>query len=161
MRCTECGASMTTGRENYRYQECGLRYVTLKGIDVSRCSNCGNYEISIPRIEELHRLIAKALIEKMSRFTGAEIRFLRKGLGLSATDFARRMGVTVETVSRWENDAAAIGPQADRLLRLLVAQGRLAKQYPEEQLDRINTKTAKETKLGVMLEDEEWSVVAA
>jgi hypothetical protein len=69
--------------------------------------------------------------------------------------------VTVETVSRWENDAAAIGPQADRLLRLLVAQGRLTTLYPEEQLDRINTKTAKETKLGVMLEDEEWAVVAA
>jgi len=152
---------MTARRENYRYQECGLPYVTLKGIGVSRCSNCGNYEISIPRIEELHRLIAKALIEKTTRFTGAEIRFLRKSLGLSATDFALRMGVTVETVSRWEHGAAPIGPQADRLLRLLVAQGRLATQYPEQQLDRINTKTAKETRLGVTLEDEEWAVVAA
>jgi hypothetical protein len=44
---------------------------------------------------------------------------------------------------------------------LLVAQGRLTAQYPEEQLDRINTKTAKETKFGVTLEDEEWAVVAA
>lgn len=161
MKCTECGASMTTRRENYRYQECGLRYITLKGIDVSRCPNCGNYEISIPRIEDLHRLIAKTLIEKMTRFTGAEIRFLRKGLGLSAADFARRMGVTIETVSRWENDAVAIGPQADRLLRLLVAQGRLTTQYAEEQLDRINTKTARETKLGIRLADKGWAVVAA
>lgn len=152
---------MTTRRENYRYQECGLRHVTLKGIEVSRCPDCGNFEISIPRLEGLHRLIAKTLIEKMTRFTGAEIRFLRKSLGLSAADFARRMGVTVETVSRWENDAAAIGPQADRLLRLLVAQGRLTMQYPEEQLDRIDSKSAKETRLGVKLEDEEWAVDAA
>ena len=152
---------MTTRKENYRYRECGLRYVTLKGIDVSRCHECGNYEISIPRLEGLHRLIAKSLIEKVTRSTGEEIRFLRKGLGLSGADFARRMGVTVETVSRWEHDAVAIGPQADRLLRLLVAQGRLTTQYPEEQLDRIDTKTARETKLGMRLANREWAVVAA
>ncbi len=160
-KCVECGTSMVAGKENYRYRESGLPYVTLKGVVVSRCLACGNFEISIPRLEELHRLIAKSLIEKMTRFTGAEIRFLRKSLGLSAADFARRMGVTVETVSRWENNAAAIGPQADRLLRLLVAQGRLTTQYPEEQLDRIDTKRAKETRLGVKLEDEVWAVEAA
>jgi putative zinc finger/helix-turn-helix YgiT family protein len=161
MNCTECGATMTTRKENYRYLESGLPYVTLKGIDVSRCPACGNFEISIPRLKDLHRLIAKTLIEKMTRFTGAEIRFLRKSLGLSATDFSRRMGVTVETVSRWENNAVAIGPQADRLLRLLVAQGRLTMQYPEEQLDRIDTKNATEMRFGVKLEDEEWAVDAA
>ncbi len=152
---------MTTRKETYLYRESGLPYVTLKGIDVSRCPACGNFEISIPRLEELHRLIAKTLIEKMTRFTGAEIRFLRKSLGLSATDFARRMGVTIETVSRWENNAVAIGPQADRLLRLLVAQGRLTTQYPEERLDRIDTKKATETRFGVKLEHEEWAVDAA
>jgi putative zinc finger/helix-turn-helix YgiT family protein len=153
---------MATRKENYRYGESGLRYVTLVGIEVSRCPECGNYEVSIPRIEDLHRLIAKSLIEKITRFTGSEIRFLRKSLGLSAADFARRMGVTVETVSRWEHNAVAIGPQADRLLRLLVAQGRLTTQYPEEKLDLINTtKKASETKLGMRLEHEEWAVVAA
>ena len=152
---------MSTRQENYRYEESGLRYVTLMGVQVSRCAECGNYEVSIPKLEGLHRLIAKTLIEKLTRFTGAEIRFLRKSLGLSAADFARRMGVTIETVSRWEHDAVAIGPQADRLLRLLVAQGRLAMHYPEEKLAQINTKKASETKLGMRLEDEEWAVVAA
>ena len=161
MKCAECGASMTTRKENYRYDECGLRYVTLMGIEVSRCPECGNYEISIPRVEELHRLIAKTLIEKVTRSTGAEIRFLRKSLGLSAADFARRMGVTIETVSRWEHDSVAIGPQADRLLRLLVAQGKLTTRYPSEKLDLINTKMASKTKLGVRLEDKAWAVVAA
>src|SRR3990172_5440123 len=153
MKWAECGASMATRKENYRYAESGLRYVTLVGIEVSRCPECGNYEVSSPRIEDLHRLIAKSLIEKMTRFTGSEVRFLRKSLGLSAADFARRMGVTVETVSRWEHNAVAIGPKADRLLRLLVAQGRLTTQYPEEKLDLINTtKKASETKLGMKLE---------
>lgn len=151
---------MKAQRENYSYRECGLRNVVLMGIEVRRCPECGNYEVSIPRVEELHRLIAKTLIEKTTRFTGAEIRFLRKSLGLSAADFARRMGVTVETVSRWENNAVPIGTQADRLLRLLVAQNRLTTHYPDEMLDLIDTKRAGETKVGLRLKDEEWIVAA-
>jgi transcriptional regulator with XRE-family HTH domain len=49
-----------------------------------------------------------------------EIRFLRKHIGLSGEDFAQRMGVTRETVSRWETGANQMGAVADRLLRLLV-----------------------------------------
>ena len=53
---------MNISRENYRYDECGLKYVTLVGIEITRCPKCGNYEITIPRIEELHQLLAKVLI---------------------------------------------------------------------------------------------------
>jgi DNA-binding transcriptional regulator YiaG len=48
------------------------------------------------------------------------------------------MGVAEETVSRWENDAAPIGPQADRLVRFLVAQGKLTTTYPTERIKEIN-----------------------
>jgi hypothetical protein len=63
---------MKSRRENYLYSESGLPFVTLSGILVKRCSACGNYEVSIPRIEELHRLIARSLIVKRTRFKGAE-----------------------------------------------------------------------------------------
>ena len=158
MNCIECGVAMTTRLENYKYEACGLRYVTLKGIEVSRCPACGNYEVAIPRIDDLHRLIAKCLVEKVTRFTGMEIRFLRKCLDLSGAKFARRMGVTLETVSRWENDVVPIGTQADRLLRLLVAQGRLATRYPAEKLDLINSRDASETRLGVKMGSRAWAV---
>jgi transcriptional regulator with XRE-family HTH domain len=49
-----------------------------------------------------------------------EIRYLRKHIGLSGGDFAQRMGVARETVSRWETGAQPMGAVADRLLRLLV-----------------------------------------
>src|SRR5262245_36273133 len=78
MKCIECGATMKVRKENYRYDESGLKHVTLVGVDVARCPRCDNYEISIPHIEELHRLIAKILIDKSTRFTGEEVRFLRK-----------------------------------------------------------------------------------
>ncbi len=151
---------MKTRKENYRYAECGLEYVTLVGVKVSRCPKCGGHGVSIQRIEALHRLIARVLIEKETRFTGDEVRFLRKGLGWSGSDFARHMGVTDETVSRWENAAAPIGPQADRLLRLLVAQGRLAISYPTERLTRINARKATITRLEVVSRGKRWEVGA-
>jgi putative zinc finger/helix-turn-helix YgiT family protein len=151
---------MTARREDHRYKECGLPHVTLIGIKIGRCSQCSNYEITIPHIEELHRLIAKALIEKPNRLSGSEVRFLRKSLGLSGSDFAKRIGVAQETVSRWENDAAAIGGSADRLLRFLVAQGRLTMTYPPEKLAGIKRKTTA-ARLRLQTTNEEWELLSA
>lgn len=160
MKCTQCGAAMKARKENHRYDECGLKHVTLVGVQVSRCPKCGDHEISIPRIEGLHRLIARVLIDKATRFTGDEVRFLRKNLGWSGSDFAKHMGVADETVSRWENDAAPIGPQADRLLRLMVAQGRLTTSYPAERLTQIDPRKAKVTRLQVESRHDQWELSA-
>lgn len=88
--------------------------------EVARCSKCEEYEVLIPNADGLHRAIARSVLAKTERLSGAEVRFLRKVLGWSGTDFAEHMGTTAETISRWENGTAAIGPQADRLLRLMV-----------------------------------------
>jgi hypothetical protein len=138
---------MKVRKENYRYDESGLRHVTLVGVEVARCPRCDNFEISIPNIEELHRLIAKILIDKSTRFTGEEVR--------------KHMGVAEETVSRWENDAAPIGPQADRLLRFLVAQGKLTTSYPTERLKEINLSKASATRLKLATKRDHWTVQAA
>jgi putative zinc finger/helix-turn-helix YgiT family protein len=152
---------MKVQKESYRYNESGLKHVTLVGVEVARCPRCDNYEISIPYIAKLHRLIAKILIEKSTRFTGEEVRFLRKSLGWSGSDFAKHMGVAEETVSRWENNAAPIGPQADRLLRFLIAQGKLTTRYPTERLKEINLSKATATRLKLATKKEHWTVQAA
>ena len=41
--------------------------------------------------------------------TGKELRRLRKSLGISQAAFARIMGVTVTTISRWECGHRTIG----------------------------------------------------
>jgi putative zinc finger/helix-turn-helix YgiT family protein len=101
-----------------------VQFLGLPGVrlqtTVARCSKCGANEVKIPNIEGLHRAIARMVIAKDARLSGAEVRFLRKVLGWSGSDFAAHMGATPETVSRWETDTAPIGPQADRLLRLMV-----------------------------------------
>ena len=41
-------------------------------------------------------------------------------MGFSGTDFAKVMGVTPETVSRWEKGTVDMKEASDRLLRVLV-----------------------------------------
>lgn len=120
MKCMQCGSNMKTKRESYLYDQGGIK-ATLLGVPVHRCPECGDSEVEIPRIEELNRTLAGAIIRKPTRLSAAEIRFLRKSLGWSGGDFARHIGVDPATVSRWETGAQDMGQVADRFLRLLVS----------------------------------------
>lgn len=51
--------------------------------------------------------------------TGAEVKRIRKALGLTQRQFAERVGVHVVTVAKWETDAQGIRGPAVRLMRLL------------------------------------------
>ena len=121
MTCVECGHKMTRARETVRYDASGLSGVTLRNVEVRRCEGCGEYETVIPKVEQLHRLMAHTVIRKPAALAGEEIRFLRKYLGWSGADFAAHVGAAAETVSRWENGKLTMSPQADRLLRAMVA----------------------------------------
>lgn len=142
-KCTTCRTEMISTLENYRYAESGLSGVLLLGIEVRRCGNreCAAFEQAVPvlgNIEGLHRALARVIIEQPSRLTGEQVRFLRTHLGLRGVDFARVMGVSKESVSRWENDPnEAIGPLADRALRLLVQTQKPVSDYSPEVLQDL------------------------
>jgi hypothetical protein len=58
-KCRLCGkAELTSTTENHRYTECGLPNVVLVGVEVRRCVACGHHELVLPRVTELHRVIA-------------------------------------------------------------------------------------------------------
>ena len=121
MKCEDCGGPLTAERGAVRrYDIGGLPHVELHGVDVVTCPACGMEDVIIPRIGQLHRVLAEGFLRQERMFAPVEIRFLRKHIGLSTGDFAQRMGVTRETVSRWETGAKPMSPVADRLLRLLV-----------------------------------------
>ena len=120
MKCLQCGGKMTTKRQAAKYDASGLPGITLLGVDVRQCSDCGEREVVIPYIESLHRAIAKAVVEKRARLSHQEIVFLRKYVGWDGATFAAHMGTAPETVSRWERGQTPMGTQADRLLRLMV-----------------------------------------
>jgi putative transcriptional regulator len=160
-KCKECPSEMTVARENYRYVECGLPNVTLQGIEVRRCPQCGAVEVPIPRISELHRVIAMAVIHKPARLSGAEVRYLRKHLGWSGENFSAHMGVDASTVSRWENDKESIGSTSDRLLRLLVARRSPVEKYDDDELTKIEDRKAPPLVVKASQRDRNWEACAA
>ena len=126
MDCEACGGAMrqrvTTAAQPYAYSLSGLDNVRLVGVRVRRCAKCGNELPIIPRIAELHRVIAQTLVELRRPLRGQEIRFLRKYAGLAGQDFAAMLGVRPEHLSRVENGhTATFGAPADRLTRAIAA----------------------------------------
>lgn len=106
-------------------------------------------------------MIAMEVIGKRARLTPAEIRFLRKYLGWSGADLARRIGVSVGAVSRWENGREPMGPVADRLLRLMVAHTKTGTDYPVDRLAEVAEKAPLPLRLGMQPHGKGWRAAAA
>lgn len=137
MKCDECNGLVTTEKNAVRrYDIGGLPHVELHGVEVTTCKACGREDIAIPRIGQLHRVIAELLVKQQRALAPVELRFLRKHVGLSAVDFAKMMGVARETVSRWETGTQPMGSVADRLARLIVITHEPADCYAVEDLLR-------------------------
>ncbi len=132
MRCPDCKKTeLIESRENIRYPESGLPYVTLCNISIERCPECGNSLVNIPKMEQLHRELATLVIKKSGRMEPFEITFLRKSLGWSKADFARNMHVRPSQVSHWESahKPSPMGEANELLLRSLVAHNRRIEDY--------------------------------
>jgi putative zinc finger/helix-turn-helix YgiT family protein len=120
IKCGACGQSTEIRtQQDYHYTESGLDNIYLINIELRVCESCGAVTPRIPKINQLHETIAKALALKPYPLNGAEVRFLRKHLGLKAKEFAANLRVDVSTYSRWENGDQQIGEQSDALIRLL------------------------------------------
>lgn len=160
MRCIDCGLSMRPSKESFRYEPvAGLR-VTLIGLTSYRDDN-GHVAREIPALAGLHRALAGAVVRKRSRLAPAEIRYLRKSLGWSGRDFASYLGVTPESVSRWENGHDEMGPQADRLLRLMAVNQQPIEDYALEILKGIGRRTTGPIRVGFELKGKAWAMAKA
>ncbi len=100
----------------YHYTECGLNNVWLTN-GFNRINVDGETAVSISDADQLHEAIGRALANK-PYLTGAELRFLRKEIGLSQKRLADLLGTTEQTVSLWER-RGRIPKGYDRLVRLL------------------------------------------
>ena len=121
MKCFDCNKKMSKKTEVYHYTESGLDNVFLE-TPVFRCNKCKEVITDIPVMGELHMHIAVELIKKDSLLAGQEIRFLRKQMNLKANALADILGVTKQTVSRWENSKKEISPYNDKLIRMICIQ---------------------------------------
>jgi len=70
------------------------------------CGACGETLTDLGDGERFDLAVAEILAEAAP--TGDSFRFLRKVVGLRARDLARMLGITGDTISRWENNKHAI-----------------------------------------------------
>jgi len=155
MKCPRCEkAEFIESQENYHYRECGLDNVTLEGINIRKCPECGNIMPLIPSIEGLHETLARAIINKDGALSPAEIIFLRKSLGWSGTDFASNMHCDKAQVSKWEHGTVAMSKPYDLLLREMVVSGKKITNYQRTGLNW--KKTVKPHPFKLQLQKKGW-----
>ena len=107
---TEARATM------YHYTESGLQNIWLSnGFHKKRVP--GGIAVSIDDADGLHSSIGRALVMR-PHLTGADLRFLRKALGLSQTRLGELVGASEESVSLWER-RGTMPKSADRLVRAI------------------------------------------
>lgn len=80
----------------------------------------GEEFVEIPALDAVIATAAILRIRHPAALTGAEVRFLRKAMGLKAKDFAKMVEHSPETVSRWERGHAAVPGPTDKLIRHIV-----------------------------------------
>jgi DNA-binding transcriptional regulator YiaG len=102
----------------YHYTESGLPNVYLTN-GFEKISTPYGEAVSIHDLEGLHQALARAIVEK-KEITGAELRFLRKEMGLSQSGLAAFLGVQEQTVSLWERKPKQKVPAtAERFVRVI------------------------------------------
>lgn len=89
-----------------------------------RCNRCGWTTLPGKTIDLAMHVAAVAILEMDERIPADLARYLRKYLGLTQQELAKRMGITRKTVNQWET-GAPISPQHDLILRALVYGARL------------------------------------
>jgi len=66
------------------------------------CSSCGERYYQAKDLIAAEDAVTRELVARGIRDSGV-LKYLRKAVGLKATDLADLLGVTAETISRWEN----------------------------------------------------------
>lgn len=121
--CDLCGGQTEVlSNQIYHYKESGLDNVYLENIEVRECKQCKEKSAIIPRIMQVHKLMALAITLSDTPLNGKEVRFIRTELGYKIKDWAKLLKVSDATVVCWEKSSQAIGAQSDALIRLCFIQ---------------------------------------
>jgi hypothetical protein len=104
--------AVPTGSEPFR--------VRVSGVSTVKCGTCGESFLSGPDLGRAELLAGGEAIARGLR-DGATLKFVRKALGLRATELGELLDVSAETVSRWENGHRAAERSVWNTLADLVA----------------------------------------
>ncbi len=118
MKCVTCGeGQMRPGPVEIR-REVG-EHVFTATVPGYQCDRCGEVLFEGADVSRFELEVAKALAES-GVASGEAFRWMRKALDMRAVDVAEILGVTPETISRWETGRDAPAQGALALLGLMV-----------------------------------------
>ncbi len=104
-------------RMRYGYTECGLDNVFIEGIEMR-----GDEVLYIPAVNELHKTIARGIVESGTGISGQELRFLRTMMAFTQAELARHVHHDAQSIARWEKNQTPIQPASEIVIRLLAVE---------------------------------------
>lgn len=109
-----------------------------------------------PNMKELQEAAFRALAEKSTRLSGAEVRFIRKHIGMRQADFARWLNMANHSVvSQWESNEdhlSGMDYNTEIILRLLMETYISKKSVlPVNKIEKLRSLTAVENPITLNL----------
>ena len=117
-KCVMCGKSALRQAEAELVREVAGHVFTAT-IPALRCEACGEEYTDGSDLGRFEVTIARTLLDAGLR-AGDVFKYARKAIGLRAADLATLLGMTPETISRWETERHQVDPAALAVLALLV-----------------------------------------
>lgn len=102
--------------ETFIYEGLGF---PIELIDTPMKKVFGEWVIDID-MNALQLFVFNGLIHKPYPLTGAELRFMRKFLEMSTTEFGKKLGISHATVVKWEKQQAKISPIQESYIRMFL-----------------------------------------
>jgi putative zinc finger/helix-turn-helix YgiT family protein len=99
-KCPSCGGALVASRKRQTQSVGGREFVMT--VAAGACRSCGSVFLEDTSLQRAEMEIACELA-RHGPVSGEAFRHLRKTLGLRALVVADLLGVTPETISRWEN----------------------------------------------------------
>ena len=159
LRCTDCdsAALLVDAPAESSREIAGHRFVAV--LPAKRCAACEKLLFDGKAIRNFELRVA-GLLADAGASTGPAFRFMRKAIGMRATELAQLLDVSAETISRWETEKRAVDRGALALLGGLVRDafvGRtstldqlraLCEPRPLDEIVRLDLTTPSTTTLG-------------
>jgi hypothetical protein len=119
----------------------GSGHVVIYGVPGWQCGDCAEVYRTADDLGRSELIAAGGLASTGYR-EGAVFKFMRKAVGLRATDLAELLDVTPETISRWENDRHEIDRPAWLAVEGLVRDALERKDTTRRRLLALNERRA-------------------
>ena len=117
-QCMKCDGALSATEVREEVTVAGATFTGM--VAARRCDACGEVYIDAEVGMRFDLRVARELGSRGAA-TGEAFKFMRKALGMRATDLAELLGVAAETISRWERGERPVDRAALTVVGAIVA----------------------------------------